>query len=119
MDLAQAFFLLQSLKQNLPSSSNVNQKWVDDFHSILDNVEGVTNSNLSAFRVQPSELHHPITSVRRGSYRGGPGQVHYSKQVVVERARLLHKLDAVLGYFQYTQGPNDPPKQGIGFKLGG
>jgi hypothetical protein len=119
MDLAQAFFLLRSLKQNLPYSSNVEQKWVDDFHSILDTVEKVTSSNLRAFRVQPDELHHPIASVTRGSRRYGPGQVRYSKEVVVERARLLHKLDAVLGYFQYTQSPNDPPKQGIGFKLGG
>jgi len=39
MDLTQAFFLLQSLQQNIPNFSDVDQKWVGDFHSILDAVE--------------------------------------------------------------------------------
>jgi hypothetical protein len=39
MDLAQAFFLLQSLRQNIPNYGDVDQRWVTDFHSILDTVE--------------------------------------------------------------------------------
>jgi hypothetical protein len=118
MDLAQAFFLLQSLRQNIPNFSDVEKKWVDDFHSILNTVEKETGSDLSAFRVQQSELHHPVASVTRGSRRGGPGQVRYSERIVIERTRLLHKLDAVLSYFQYTQSAGDARKQSIGFKAG-
>jgi len=114
MDLPQAYFLLKSLKENLPNHE-VGQKWVDDFHSILDTVEKETGADLSAFRVQQSDFYHPVVSVSRASRRG-PGQVRRSSRTVVERTRLLHRVDAVLGYFQYTQSSGDTPKQSIGFK---
>jgi len=117
MDLAQAFFLLQSLKKNLPDTHEVGQKWVTDFHSILDTVEKETGADLSAFRAQEADLYHPVVSVRRASRFGQRGHVDRSKAIVIERRRLLHKVDAVLGYFQYTQSSSEPPKQ-IGFKVG-
>jgi hypothetical protein len=117
MDLEQAYFLLQSLKQNIPNYSEVDQKWVVDFHSILDTVEKETGSDLNAFRVSQSDLHHPIASVTRATRRA-PGHVRYSERIVIERARLMHKMDAVLGYFQFTGSKGQPPKQSIGFKAG-
>jgi hypothetical protein len=117
MDLAQAFFLLQSLRQNVPNSSQVGQKWVDDFHSILDTVEKETGANLTAFRVQQTDLYHPVISTRRASRYGRAGHIDRSKAIVVERARLMHKMDAVLSYFQYTQNAGEA-KQHIGFKAG-
>ena len=87
MDLAQAFFLMKALKGNLPAKSAVDQKWVTDFHSILEAVEKETGSDLSVFRVQSVALFHPAISARRAS-RHGPGQVLYSNKTVIERERL-------------------------------
>ena len=117
MDLPQAYFLLESLKKNIPDSFEVDQKWVNDFHAILDTVEKDTGNNLDAFRVPQGELHHPIVSVRRASRHGQPGEVRRSTtRTVVERARLLHKVDAVLSYFQFSGNSGDAPKQSIGFR---
>lgn len=119
MDLAQAYFLLKSLKDNVPDFHEVEQKWVDDFHGILEAVSKETGSDLTAFRVDASDLHHPVVSVRPGFARHGrivPGQVQYGEKTVIERARLMPKLDAVLNYFQFKQGAGDAPREGVGFK---
>jgi hypothetical protein len=118
MDLAQAFFLLQSLKENMPHTSDIAKKWVDDYHSILDTVEKETGTNLSPFRVPETDFQRQVVSARRGSFRGGPGHVQYGDNVVVSHARLAHKVDAVLSYFRYSQGTGNTPKQSIGFKAG-
>jgi len=115
MDLPQAYFLLKSLKENLPEWPQVAPKWVDDFHAILDAVEEETDVDLSAFRVPEGDVYHPVVSVRRAS-RHGPGQVRRSSKTAIDRTRLLHKVDAVLAYFQFSQGAGDTPKQSIGFK---
>jgi hypothetical protein len=118
MDLTQAFFLLQSLKDNIPHHSEIAKKWVDDYHSILDTIEKESGADLSAFRVPEADFHRQAIAARRGSFRGGPGQVQYSDNIVVSQARLFHKMDAVLGYFQYTQGAGGTPRETIGFKAG-
>ena len=111
MDLAQALFLLKSLQKNIPNDYEVDRKWVDDFHSILDSVEKDTEADLSAFRIQPSELHRRVL----GTAPIGPNMQRETKYggTVVERARLIQKVDAVLGYFEFS---NSTPKQSIGFK---
>jgi hypothetical protein len=117
MDLAQAYFLLRSLKDNTPDSHEVDQKWVDDFHSLLDTVEKETGTELAAFRVDASELFHPAIGATRGYARRGrivPGVVRYSNKMVVTRTRFMHKVDAVLSYFQFKQGEGTPEKH-IGF----
>jgi hypothetical protein len=110
-------FLLKSLKDNTPNSLEVDQKWVDDFHSVLDTVERETNGDLAAFRVDPSDLFNPAVSATRGYARRGrivPGVVQYSNRTVITRTRLMHKVDAVLSYFQFKQGAGEPEKH-IGF----
>ncbi len=118
MELAQAYFLLKSLKDNIPDRHEVEQKWVDDYHSIVDAVAKEAGVDLTAFRVDASELHHPVISARRGfALRGRvvPGSVQYGSKTVIERSRLMHKLDAVLSYFQFKQGASDAMKS-IGFR---
>lgn len=117
MDLAQAYFLLKSLKDNTPNSHEVEQKWVDDFHSVLDTVEKETGADLAAFRVDPSDLFNPAISATRGYARRGriaPGVVRYSNRTVITGARFMHKVDAVLSYFQFKQGAGTSEKH-IGF----
>lgn len=107
MDLAQAYALLNSLKQNLPTTFEVERRWVDDFHSILDAVEKTTGADTYAFRVPPDELHPEVSG---GNYL--EGTTDYSGRTVIERSRFVQKVDAVLGYFQFTQSE---PKKDIGF----
>lgn len=116
MDLAQAYFLLQSLKDNIPHHSEIDQKWVKDYHDILDAIETNTGFDLKAFRVPDTEVHHPVIGARRGSFRGGLGQVTYGKNLTVPHARLMMKIEAVLSYFRYQQSGEPAPKQAIGFK---
>jgi hypothetical protein len=115
MDLPQAYFLLESLKTHIPASYGVDPKWVGDYHKILDAIEKETNIDLSDFRIQQEDSYHPVTSVRLATRRA-PGQVRRGSSVMVERARLLHKLDAVLSYFQFSGGSASAAKQSIGFK---
>ena len=118
MELAQAYFLLKSLKDNIPNHHEVDQHWVDDFHGLLDSIEKETGTSLSAFRVNQGELHHPVVAVTPGFARHGrivQGRVHRGSSIVVERTRLMHKLDAVLSYFEFKQGATEPDKH-IGFR---
>ena len=100
----------------MPHHAEIDQKWVVDYHDILTNIEEQTGFDLSAFRVSESEFHHPVIGARRGSWSGTPGTVTRSKKITVPLPRLLHKMDAVLSYFQYQQNAGPTPKQAIGFK---
>jgi hypothetical protein len=108
MDLTQSFFLLKSLKENLPDEFRIERKWVGDFHSILDTVEKETGFDLGAFRVGQDDLSRPAISRNPMT-----GTTTYSKVLMIERTRLLHKVDAALSYFEFVQGQ---PKQSIGFR---
>ncbi|MGA2966828.1 MAG: hypothetical protein ABSD64_11495 [Terriglobales bacterium] len=109
-EIVKAYALLSSLKQNLPNTFEVTKEWVDDYHSILDSVEKETGESLEEFRIPDGELHRQVTG---GNYR--TGITTYGKNIVVQRARFMLKVDAVLGYFQF-QTPSPPDKQPIGFK---
>jgi len=93
-EIARAYATLSSLKQNVPNTFEVEQSWVNDFHSVLDKIEKATSLDLQEFRVPQQELHKEISGGNSIS-----GEVDYSGRTVVERMRLLMKLDAVLGYF--------------------
>ncbi len=119
MDFAQALSLLKSLKENIPNLSEIDKKWVDDFHHILAAIEKQTADDLSAFRIQDSDLYHPAISAKRGFSRYGrrvPGQLQRdNNRIVVPCTRLMHKLDALLEYL-YRYGNETQSKEGIGFK---
>jgi len=64
--IAKAYTLLSSLKQNLPDNRHdVAKVWVDDYHSILNLVEKETGESLREFRVPDGELYRPMTSHNR------------------------------------------------------
>lgn len=95
-EVVKAYVLLSSLKQNIPTDFRVDQSWVGDFHSALQKIERATGVDLQEFRIPQEDLRREITG---GNYL--TGEVDYSGRMVVERTRLLLKVDAVLGYFQY------------------
>ena len=107
-EIAKAFSMLSSLKQNIPNNYQVDQSWVEDFHTALQQIESATGASLQEFRVSPQELKREKSG---GNYV--TGEVHYSGRTVVERTRLMLKVDAVLGFFQYEQ--DKPTKGKLGF----
>jgi len=107
-ELARAYSTLTALRQNVPDKYEVDQSWVDDFHSVLDKIEKATSSNLAEFRVSQSELRR-----HKSGSNYLTGEVQYDGRTVVERARFLTKVDAVLAYFQYQTAKET--KGSIGF----
>lgn len=107
-ELLKAYALLQSLRQNLPESFEVSREWVDDYHSRLDSLEKLSGQDLKEFRVPDSDLHRQVTG---GNYL--TGQTTYGN-VVVNRSRLLLKVDALLSYFLFQT--SEQKKAPIGFR---
>jgi hypothetical protein len=50
VNFKQAYSLPVALKNNLPGSLTVDEKYVDQFHTILDVLEKESGHNLDAFR---------------------------------------------------------------------
>jgi hypothetical protein len=107
-EIAKAYTLLSSIKANAPKNFAVDQSWVNDFHSALDQVEKATGLSLQEFRIPHAELHRETSG---GNYL--TGETHYSGRTVIERARFMLKVDAVLGYFSLQK--DRPTKGQIGF----
>ena len=107
-EVAKAYALLSSLKQNIPTNFYVDQRWVHDFNNALQKIESTTSISLQEFRVPPEELTRETTG---GNYL--TGEVDYSGRMVVERTRLLLKVDAVLGFFQYAKDKSTKGKLGF------
>ncbi|HEY9140178.1 MAG TPA: hypothetical protein VIN93_04765 [Bryobacteraceae bacterium] len=112
--VAEAYARLNSLKTNLPEGYEVQEKYVTEFHAILDMLESATGYDLANFRVPSSEVRPKVVAVRRAGYRQSAAAVHHSRDNWCERRFLLMKIDGVLNYFTY-QAPQEPPRI-IGFK---
>lgn len=108
--LAQAYARLKSMKDNLPKTLEVENKYVAEYHQIIDLLESASGSDLKAFRVPQSEI-HPETS--GGNYI--TGEVHYSGRQVCERNYVMMKIDGVLGFFTIKAAPK---AKEFGFKPG-
>jgi hypothetical protein len=106
--ILKSYALLSSLKQNLPNTFAVSKVWVDDFHAILTALERETGDSLEEFRVSDGEWRQRAVTHNRLT-----GHTQYDKNLTVQRERLLLKVDAVLGYFQFQTTPD---KQPIGFQ---
>ena len=92
--LAQAYARLNSMKKNLPERFEADQKYIEEYHQILDLLERTSGSDLKAFRVPASEIQRETTG---GNYI--TGEEYYSGRQVCERSYLSMKIDGVLGFF--------------------
>ncbi|MGA2481568.1 MAG: hypothetical protein ABSF92_00440 [Candidatus Acidiferrales bacterium] len=92
--LAEAFARLNAVRGNLPDSLVIHEKYVNEFHDILDLLTKETGTDLSRFRVPASELKRTPTSFTPG--RG----TRYSEAKYCDRQFLLIKIDSVLGFFK-------------------
>ena len=104
MSVKQAYSILVALKSNLPGGVTLHQKYVDQFHSVLDTLEKESGQNLDAFRVPVSEMRR--RAVSKNEYTG----VTYTETPEVDRPFLMLKIDAILGFFTIEQ-----ERKAIGF----
>ena len=106
--LRRAYAFLSSLKQNLPQTIHpVHERYVREYHTIIDDLKQL-GFDLEQFRIPEPELKHKAVSIDMMT-----GRDEYSKDRYVEKAFLLVKLDALLGYFTLVI---DDKKPAIGFK---
>jgi hypothetical protein len=112
-ELIHALATLSALKENLPAPTQVSEKYVNEFHEVLEGLARSTGSDLRRYRVPPDELRHIVTSIaprrlRRGRLVGG---TTHSDGRFCERAFLMMKIDTVLKSFQIGMSAARP----IGF----
>jgi hypothetical protein len=110
MAVLEAYARLKSLRQNLPGY-DVEMRFVNEFHQILDLLHQGTGVDLANFRIPPSEL-RPI--VVAGNYLDG--SVEYTDEPFCNNAYFLMKVDGVLNMFEVLLAPSSGPKPSIGFK---
>jgi hypothetical protein len=100
--LLRASSRLKALRANLPDGFEVEDIWVKEFHSCLAVVERATGMVLEEFAVPSSLLKR---SVSGGNYVSG--EVYYRDGLWCERRILLHRIDAVLLYFEGLRARDD------------
>jgi hypothetical protein len=103
---------LNSLKQNLPKSTTCHEKYVGEYHSIVQELEGATKLDLAEFRIPDGEVKPLLASFNYLS-----GEKKYTAERFCDKNFLLTKLDALLNYFQIKY--LSEPKRTIGFKQNG
>ena len=106
-ELIEGYARLKALQSNLPDRSSVEEKYVAEFHSILNLLIQTSGLDLSNFRIPDSELKPIVTG---GNYR--TGTVDYSDDNYCQQAFMMMKIDGVLTFFE-IQSPQPKPK--IGF----
>jgi hypothetical protein len=104
--LAEVYAHLVSMQKNLPSTFEVDEKYVRDFNSLVGMVEQDTSRKLDSFLVPASALHRERMG---GNYI--TGEVRYSDRNVCITTDLKLKIDALLGFFTIKRENKD-----IGFR---
>ena len=106
--IARAYAMLSALRKNVDQIGAIPERYVRESHNVLDRMESSLGTDLSEFRIPSAEVVPHATS-----YNTSTGETHYSEEKYVERAFMLMKLDAVLGYFEIIT--SEEPRR-IGFK---
>ena len=107
--LIRAYAMLSSLRKNIEQLSGVEEKYVNEFHIVLDKLEKIDIS-VSEFRISDSEVQPRVTMTKFGS---GGAEHSYSDEKYVDKALILVKLDALLNYFEIITA--EKPRK-IGFR---
>ena len=105
-ELARAYATLSSLRKNIDKIGSIPEKYVCEFHAVLDRLEGL-GIDIAEFRIPDSEI---APAVR--SFNMITRETHYSEEKYVDRAFMLTKMDAILGYFEIVT--SEKPRK-IGF----
>jgi hypothetical protein len=112
MQVIEAYSRLKSLRQNVPTGS-IETKFVEEFHQILELLEGASGTTLENFRIPASEIRPIVTG---GNYL--TGEQRYSNKPYCDYHFFVMKVDGVLTMFELlvSQGQGSSGKTTIGFK---
>jgi hypothetical protein len=108
--LIRAVASLRALRDNVANLSRVGDKYVIEFHAVLDKLESI-DIDVSEFRIPSSEVGPVLVS---SNYLTGSKQ--YSHEQYVDKAFILAKLDAIIGYLDVVSSSNSKrfaARQGI------
>lgn len=106
--IIRAYTRLISLKQNLPQEYDTHEKYINDYHTIVDLLSKEINISLDEFKIPSNEI-KPIWT--GGNYL--TGENFYSDDSYCEKTLFLSKLEALLSYFQIKYLSQEESK--IGF----
>lgn len=108
--LARAYARLQGLKENLPNSPSLPERYVREYHEALDHLSSI-GRDIDEFKVRPEDVVPRLAGMSRS------GQPRYTQEKSVDRAILLSKLQAVITYFELSVSDAAPePRRSIGFR---
>lgn len=111
--LKRIFAQLSAIKVNLPEGYDINEKYIDTYNKLVDELASGMDESLNEFLVPNNELRHRITS---GNYL--TGETNYSEDRWCERGMFLMKLDSLMGYFTLTLQPvPQTPEHQLGFRV--
>jgi len=96
--ILRAYTRLKGIKDNLPENTIIPTNHINDYHNIIDSLEGETALSLSEYRIPDTE----VNEYRMGTLKG------------CEKSFFMSKLDALLSYFEFKY--LSEKKIEIGFK---
>jgi len=108
-----AYSRLVALKANLPESLLTHEKYVKEYHEIVDLLAKEVNTSLEEFKIPHAEIRREVNYTQPDWETGEGGGYTYGPNSYCERSFLLSKLDALLSYFQVKYLSRG--EQGIGF----
>ena len=110
-EFKRACAILKSLRNNIAEMTGVEEKYVHEFHTALDRLEGI-GIGVSEFRIPDSEV-KPLPGIS-GYVRGK--KIFSSKETIgVDRQFMLTKLDMVLDYLGSLASAKSEKPKNIGF----
>jgi len=105
--IAQAYSILCALKENLPAAQIADEKYLNQFHDVLETLEKETGFDLKTFRVPFSESRLLIKGREVSRTRSYPEPC--------DREFLMIRIDAVLKFFTIQPTRQESQPRTIGF----
>jgi len=103
------------LRDNLPQGYDIHEKYVQEYHEIVNLLSEETATPLEEFKVSDEELERKVISAQPSiPYLHQKAGVRYSEESRCERNVLVAKMDALLSYFEFKY--LSEKKIDIGFK---
>ena len=111
--VARAYVTLASLRKNIDQiNRSIPEKYVQEYHTVLDKLTGI-GLDITEFRIPDSELQPEDIAIHVISFPKSESPPKYSKEKYVDKPFILTKIDAILGYFEFTM--SEKPRN-IGFR---
>ncbi len=112
--IIRAYATLSALRKNIDKVPTVSipETFVQEYHNVLDKLQEI-EIRVDEFRIPDANVKPKVTS---SSYADGSSRQRYSEIKYVDKYFILSKLDAILGYFEFTM--SEKPKS-LGFRKPG